>query len=387
MRNKNNFSAINAFELDDHLVLLKDGADRIQVLNPISGYIWKACQDGTNPKIIAADIADCFDIPLGLALQDVQTAIAQWSLELTETDLPSYDEPQPSFEQDLPNNWRPEKETIFQLPRFTLRVRYDSADIAHHLDTILAYLKTSSTDKIDHVIDVMAYSNHYCIVTDGKIGDTADSVESAAVVTFREIAKLHCSQEDWLAVLHAAGVAWHNTGIIFPAASGSGKTTLAAALIQHGFDYINDDIIPIERSTGQLIPLPVSLCLKSGSWEALQSHCPELAAQRSYQRYNAEVKFLPPPQRAYCESAYTARYLIIPCYGPDVGHQLERVSAVEGLQAIMGSGSLLSLPLKADEIGQLTAWVGKLDCYRLTYNDLNSAIKSVTELVSIDRPK
>lgn len=384
MQQEIDFNNINTFELDDHLVLLMNGANRIQLLNPISKYIWNACSDGITPETTATEIANHFDIPLELAMQDVQMAITQWSLELSEADSPEVESPPEPIAPDLPDTWLPETETVFAFPRFTLRIRFDSQDIANLVVSMLAHIKTISLDQTDHVIDVIANNNRYFIIADGKLGETTDSAESAAVMAFREIAKLHCTREDWLVVLHAAGVAWKNDGIIFPAASGSGKTTLAAALVQRGSHYINDDIIPVERSTGRLIPLPISLCIKSGSWEPLQPYYPELAELRSYGRYNAEVKFLHPLHDKYSQPDYPARYLIIPRYGPDSDHRLEDISPVEGLQAIIEGNSRLRQPLKAEEIRELTNWVGKLRCYRLSYNDLNAAIATVTKLVSGD---
>ena len=121
---------------------------------------------------------------------------------------------------------------------------------------------------------------------EANITITATDPTNAAVMAFREIAELACRREDWLIILHAGSVAWQDQGVIFPSSGGAGKTTLTAALIRHGFDYINDDVIPVERNTGKLIPVPISLCIKSDSWPLLQHFYPELENLRSFGRNN-----------------------------------------------------------------------------------------------------
>jgi hypothetical protein len=385
MQHKIDYASTNTYELDDHLILLEQGANRIQVLNPLAKHIWYCKKNGVSSETIATEIAKSFNIQPSLALQDVRQVISQWSLELSKSDSPLYKIPK-SIEADLPESWQPIIEAAFIFPRFSLRLRYDSQDIANQVETILGYVKANSAGKADHTIDVITHENRYLIATDGVIGELADSPEYAALMTFREIDKLHGSREDWLLLLHAAGVSWGGDGIIIPAASGSGKTTLSAALIQRGFHFINDDIIPVERSTGRLISLPISLSIKSGSWEPLLPFYPKLMELPTYNRYGVEAKFLPPPDEKNHQAGYSARYLIIPRYEAGSDHHLESVSSVEGLQAIINGHSQLSRqpnqPLVPNKIEELTAWISKLRCYSLSYSDLDNAVEMITELVA-----
>ena len=380
------FNTIHTFTLDDHLVLLREEGSRILILNPLAKYIWHACEGGANSTAIANEVSQAFNIPSTLALQDVNAVIAQWSIDLSETDAKREEEhskPQPpNLKDGFLDNWQPQTESTYVFSHFTLRVRFDSQKTANLLGSILGLEETSSPDNINHSIDVVAHNNSVLIVNDGEIEEIADTEEYAAVLTFREITKLHCSQKGWLAVLHAAGVTWQNNGIVLPATSGSGKTTLAAALLHYGFPYINDDVIPIERDTHQLIPLPVSLCIKSGSWEPLATLYPELEKLCSYGRFNAAVKYLPPPKHDSDKSTHQARYLIAPRYQHDATHHLQKISVAEGLQAIIEGSCQLNQPLKPDEIGEIIAWISKLQCYRLSYNNLDAAVETITKLVS-----
>jgi hypothetical protein len=372
------FDSISVFDLDDHLVLLKNGANNVQILTPLAKYIWNALKDGLDGERIAKDIAGQFDISFDLALRDVNNTIELWLMEFSEAYSPL---------DDSLSGWSPIIETVFSFPHFTVCIRHDSHEVADMLGSMLPHVETVKTGGADYVVDVRSHGYRYLIITNGEISETSETKQDAAVMAFREIVKLHCSRKDWLAVLHASGAAWQNDGIIFPASSGSGKTTLVAALIRHGFHYINDDVIPLERNTCNLIPAPLSLCIKSGSWEALSTFYPELAKLRSFSRYKVQVKYLSPPPDEFTQLTYVARYLIIPRYGPNSKHSLQSVSSADGLQAIIEGNSRLSQPLEPKETGELIDWVSKLSCYQLSYNNLDEAVATLTQLVSQDVQK
>ena len=55
-----------------------------------------------------------------------------------------------------------------------------------------------------------------------------------------------------------------NGGVIMIAAeSGTGKSTTAWALLQHGFQYLSDELAPIDPARMEVHPYPHALCLKS----------------------------------------------------------------------------------------------------------------------------
>ena len=59
------------------------------------------------------------------------------------------------------------------------------------------------------------------------------------------------------AVLYRNGA---TVGLIAP--SGSGKSTTAWALLHHGFEYLSDELIPVDPNTMQVSPYPHALCVK-----------------------------------------------------------------------------------------------------------------------------
>src|ERR1044071_9118767 len=62
--------------------------------------------------------------------------------------------------------------------------------------------------------------------------------------------------------VHAAVVAFRDRAIALVAPSGFGKSTTTWALLHHGFEYLSDEIAPIEPRTFRVLPFPRALCLK-----------------------------------------------------------------------------------------------------------------------------
>ncbi|RUM94562.1 MAG: hypothetical protein DSZ28_02570, partial [Thiothrix sp.] len=63
MIEKIDIDTVHEFILDKSLILFREGADSVQVLNPLAEYIWNSTRAGLAPEVIAAEIALQFGIP------------------------------------------------------------------------------------------------------------------------------------------------------------------------------------------------------------------------------------------------------------------------------------------------------------------------------------
>ncbi|MEE9339649.1 MAG: hypothetical protein V3U87_16365 [Methylococcaceae bacterium] len=367
------YNTVDSFELDNHLVLLKKNASRIQMLNPLAKMIWQSKKSGISSQTIANEISEVFDIPIELALQDVISINAQLML-----DLATKPEESLLLKKTIPldkkfSSWQASFAVFFFFPNFTIRVNFDSQVIVDKVKCMLPHITGSKTKVIDAELNVISNSDVYLIVKDGVVVEQAESKNYIALMVFHYIVDLASKSNDWLAILHAAGVSWKEHSIVFPALGGSGKTTLTAALIKHGFDYINDDVIPLMRDTGELIHLPISLSIKSGSWPLLQSLYPDLESLEVFGSQERRIKYLAPPVNS-SEQAVYAKNIILLNYKAGVTEKLESVSPAMALQAIVEGESLLRLPLKKEDIAALIKWIKPLGCYRLTYDKLEPTV-------------
>jgi len=63
--------------------------------------------------------------------------------------------------------------------------------------------------------------------------------------------------------IHGAALALAGQGCLFVAASGSGKSTTTWAALHHGFEYLSDELAPINLVNKTITPYPHALCLKA----------------------------------------------------------------------------------------------------------------------------
>ena len=75
--------------------------------------------------------------------------------------------------------------------------------------------------------------------------------------------------------VHAGVVAVASKTIAFPAASGAGKSTLVAACVKAGFEYVSDEALCLDYSTGSVIPYLKALNLSRWSIEELALDFPD----------------------------------------------------------------------------------------------------------------
>ena len=62
--------------------------------------------------------------------------------------------------------------------------------------------------------------------------------------------------------LHAAAIDWRGSACLLAAESGNGKSTTTWGLLHHGFDYLSDELSPIDLDSMRVFPYPHALCLK-----------------------------------------------------------------------------------------------------------------------------
>jgi hypothetical protein len=85
--------------------------------------------------------------------------------------------------------------------------------------------------------------------------------------------------------LHAAGVVRDGDALLISGPSGSGKSALATRLIGHGFDYLGDDVLPLDPQTRRVHPFPVTPAVRSGP-----SHCMLAVEARRLPRSDVVVR-------------------------------------------------------------------------------------------------
>jgi len=152
--------------------------------------------------------------------------------------------------------------------------------------------------------------------------------------------------------------------------SGSGKSTLIAALQHDGFEYLCDDVCPLEKNEGQLLPVPLSQRLKSGSWGALESLYPSLEKLPIHNAPDSQIKFLPPATggQASWDRSWPVAGLIFPQYQPELSPLVHRLKPLELLSLLANSESLGSGCER-----KLLTWLEAIPSIVIRYSDLAEA--------------
>jgi len=371
---------INSYPLSDHLVLHDTNAERLHLLNPMARSIWQACDQGFQLSDIARMLAESHRMSMDAALATVRRTMETW-LEPAPADTP----------QTASEETRAAHPPPARISRFygyydrTVSVNYSTSELESLIHPVFESMATSAASQSDHVFDVYQDESNFILACDRQEIGRTDSLEDIALDAIREITQLSYQSPPCLAILHAGVVASSDRAILIAGQGGSGKTTLAAALIKNGFVHISDDVAPILIANHEVFPIPMALCVKEGSWQALRAWYPELAEQRVYQRYGKQARFLSPGSSATQapNRSYPVSHILFPNYRAGVSASLTPLAAAGIFQQMIEAGSVMGGGFDSVKVESLLAWIQSLRGYALEYDDLTDALDLIQQIDGI----
>ena len=62
--------------------------------------------------------------------------------------------------------------------------------------------------------------------------------------------------------LHSAAIAWQGNAFLLAAESGAGKSTTTWGMLHNGFEYLSDELSPLDIWSMQVFPYPHAICFK-----------------------------------------------------------------------------------------------------------------------------
>jgi len=138
-------------------------------------------------------------------------------------------------------------------------------DISQAIDTAFAGMRPrcATAAKPDIELTARQSGNELSMLTDRSHESAHDLGDLLYLLDKRITLDLQRIRKD-LYFLHGGAVrAPDGRVIVITAASGAGKSTLTWALLHHGFDYLSDELAPVEPASLQVHGYPHALCLKS----------------------------------------------------------------------------------------------------------------------------
>ena len=209
---------------------------------------------------------------------------------------------------------------------------------------------------------------------------TADGGQLIGAVNQTILEHIHPGIE-WLAIIHGAAVARHGLGFAFPAACGSGKTTLTAYLLPRGYDYLADDHVALSAPDGRIVPWPLPMSIKEGSWDLLSQSYRNLPGFPHYHTKRGEARQLVPSGEAWDTNPVPLKGFIFPRYVPGAKATLTQLTPFEALQRLLGDQIWLGYPITEQRVSNFLRWLDDKPAYTLEHGNVADAALCIEGIV------
>ncbi len=379
--------------IDDHLLLTRVSSQQVHILDALGRRVWQELTEKQSLTKIAQGITATYDVSREAARRDIARLVWSWRrkglIGKSVHREASFNLPVEENGQDLISisNERIHQlsiEKFYTIADCVIRVGYGSSILADQFTPIIGNLLVENTVPAPHhTIDVWYADEGYYLSADGgpvSRYKTSSELVSHGISSLLNIAAKHKPR---LMILHAGAVSAHSRGLILAGTGGKGKSTLTTALALHGFGYLGDDVIPIEMNSGRILPVPVSPCLKQGSWEIISGSLPLFTETLPVERFGQTVKYprLPKSLMKNGTESVSSSILVFPRWEYSSLTKLQRLTRVSAIQELIESGSAFGMKDDAYDMQTVIEWLGEMELYSLTYSDLSEAIATLAKLM------
>ena len=213
-------------------------------------------------------------------------------------------------------------------------------------------------------------------------------VDMLVPMLYDRLRKIAYQRLTYLLAMHAAVVTDGCHTLVLPGQSGSGKSTLAASLLGRGYQLCSDEVAVL-AANGDLVPIPLGLGLKSGSWPLLERDYPALAATDEHTRWDgSRVRYLEPETIpfAHGRDSRQATHLCFPRFQPNGAGGLESLGPVQALRTLTESGYQVR-GLDEECVERIVTWLLGLSCFVLTYSSAEEALHLLLPALESLRPQ
>ena len=388
-------SGISSHIFENELLIFSEGSQTLYSFNHSAAFIWCCCEDGMTLHEIAEAVSGTYGVGIDQALLDAQQLIREWiSLQLIDDGTVHREVPVAAkiecasgtdsclsgvyTPNELPSTFK------FKLGGIGFLLRFSHEEHKRRVAPIFAHLE-SSDDTVPITIDIVEADNRYLIIRQNVLVGHCSRPEQIAPIVGYEVATSTYRKADFLIAIHAAAVGSEAGCAVFPGKCGAGKTTLMAALIKEGFRCFGDEVTILDRVTHRIIPVPVSLRVKEGSWDIVSSMFPEFRTLATHiLKDGMKLRYLVPPKGSFAvniENTGTVRYLVFPFYTPECETSISPLDRIEALRRLQQSGYAISDAWDRSKVEDLLTWIKNVDCYEMRVNSLPQAVCLVRRLL------
>jgi HprK-related kinase A len=188
-------------------------------------------------------------------------------------------------------------------------------------------------------------------------------------------------------LVHAGVVERERWALVLPGASGAGKSTLSTILASRGWRFLSDEIAIIRPDDGLILPHPRPISLKNDSINVMTERLPEAYLSKRYEgTTKGTVAFLRPPESAIEQASEPAKpkIVVFPQFDAKGKTELKRLEKAPAFMRLVDNSPQYFTLLETG-FETFAAMVETCAHYKLTYNDVDSAITLIESLEPDDR--
>ena len=184
--------------------------------------------------------------------------------------------------------------------------------------------------------------------------------------------------EPGLLHLHAGYAALDGRGVLIAGVPGSGKSTLVARMIAHGFDYLTDERVGVDRDL-RLVPLRKPLSLVESSFTALAQLDPRRtgAGAGSHRLWHVPASAIRPGSVAARADPAAIAFVE---YRPGAAAGLTELHPAEAVRLLLAD-SVDAVRFGAGAVPLTARLCAGLRCVRLVFGDGDDVLTAVRDLV------
>jgi Coenzyme PQQ synthesis protein D (PqqD) len=380
-------SGIQRLPSDSGLLLFDSLSNRLLAFNQSARFLWELIERGFTLDKIASEFAANYGVPVESARKDIDAIIGTWrSLDLLSSDREpdSYSGPVPL--QDVPD-WSQTRtpawaaNAVYSVRDKVFSLSIEPPNSVALIRTFFQHLEIPKGE-VGLRLEIRQATNSLraLLVNGSEQFRTLDEAQLVGGVCQAILEYLH-PEVEWLAMVHGAAIARGDAGLVFPAASGSGKTTLVAHLAaQDGFTYLADDLVVLAAPSGHIVPWPMPLSIKRGSWSLLFELYPSLKSAPIYNTSRGEARLLIPSSSDWKTDPVLAHGIVFPRYIAGAVAKLTRITAFEAIERLLNDRIWLGYPMTEHRIRAFLAWIDVTPAYTLVHGNVADAARCLEDL-------
>lgn len=369
------------------LLLLDSASGSLLAYNDTAREVWELLEQGRFESDLVADFARKYALPFEVARGDVRAILDEWQ---SRGILPSNGtrrsatarppaKPEIDWGRKAPASWS--SVSAYRIRGQVFEFAVESGN-RPRFEIMFGHLEAPGA-KADVRLEVRDAGEGESALLVGGIERVRTKDGGLLIGAVHQCILEHIRPEaDWLALAHGGAVARDGKGTILSAACGGGKSTLNAYLVaREGYTYLADDLIALSAPAGKVVPWPLPLSLKEGSWDVLADTYREMESFPRYRTVRGESKHIIPELSAWDIEPVPVHRILFPTYVPGAVPRLTSITPFEALQRLLSDRIWLGYPISEERVTAFLDWLDRTPAYTLVHGNVADAAVCLREIM------